>query len=70
MVPDNAQLWLDDHGRQTVSTGHAKNMQLSDDGSTQGELSDKTRVLHSNHMTQPSSYDTNTASCCQGAVNA
>jgi hypothetical protein len=35
-----AQLWLNDHGRQTVPTGHAKNTRLSDGGSTQRELSE------------------------------
>jgi hypothetical protein len=35
-----AQLWLNDHGRQAVPTGHAKNTQLSDGGSTQRELSE------------------------------
>jgi hypothetical protein len=35
-----AQLWLNDHGRQTVPTGHAKNTRLSDAGPTQQEWSD------------------------------
>jgi hypothetical protein len=35
-----AQSWLDDHGRQKVPTGHAKNTRLRDGGSTQRELSD------------------------------
>jgi hypothetical protein len=35
-----AQLWLNDHDRQTVPTGHAKNTRLSDGDSTQRELSD------------------------------
>jgi hypothetical protein len=35
-----AQLWLNDHGRQTGPTGHAKNTRLSDGGSTQRDLSE------------------------------
>jgi hypothetical protein len=34
------QLWLDDHGRRTVPTGHMKNTRLDDGDSTQRERSD------------------------------
>jgi hypothetical protein len=35
-----AQLWFDDHARQTVSTWHAKNTRPDDGGPTQRERSD------------------------------
>jgi len=35
-----AQLWFDDHGRQTVPTGHAKNTRPGDGSPTQRERSD------------------------------
>jgi hypothetical protein len=60
-----AQLWLADHGRRTVPTRHAKNTRLGDGGPTQRECSYYARVRHSNHMTQPSLYDT-----CHGAAVA
>jgi hypothetical protein len=34
-----AQLWLDDHGRRTMPTGHAKNTRLGGGGPTQRERS-------------------------------